>query len=122
MKNSLKKVNSEFTIVEKDNKEKFTLYKKEEKILFYNEELIENIIDSNFNKKYRKLLYLVMDISENEDSTESDIELALLKIEDLKNKLLDKYYKYISKGVLNKYLKMIILLEQKLTIPRRRSR
>ncbi|MBQ8901457.1 MAG: hypothetical protein IJY87_00120 [Bacilli bacterium] len=120
MKNSLKKLNSEFTVVEKENNVKFTISKSEEEKLFvYDEELVENIIDSNFNQKYRKLLYLVMDIEENEDSTDSDFELALIKIEELKNLLLSKYYKYISRELLNKYLKMMMLLEEKLTIPRR---
>lgn len=120
MKNSLKKLNSEFTVVEKENNVKFTISKNEEEKLFvYDEELVENIIDSIFNQKYRKLLYLVMDIEENEDSTDSDCELALIKIEELKNLLLSKYYKYISRELLNKYLKMMMLLEEKLTIPRR---
>ncbi|MBQ7031416.1 MAG: hypothetical protein IJN13_03480 [Bacilli bacterium] len=120
MKNSLKKLNSEFTVVEKENNVKFTISKSEEEKLFvYDEELVENIIDSNFNQKYRKLLYLVMDIEENEDSADSDCELALIKIEELKNLLLSKYYKYISRELLNKYLKMMMLLEEKLTIPRR---
>lgn len=120
MKNSLKKLNSEFTVVEKENNVKFTISKSEEEKLFvYDEELVENIIDSNFNQKYRKLLYLVMDIEENEDSTDSDCELVLIKIEELKNLLLSKYYKYISRELLNKYLKMMMLLEEKLTIPRR---
>ena len=117
MKNSLKKLNSEFTVVEKENNVKFTISKSEEEKLFvYDEELVENIIDSNFNQKYRKLLYMVMDIA---DSTDSDCELSLIKIEELKNLLLSKYYKYINRELLNKYLKMMMLLEEKLTIPRR---
>ena len=119
MKNSLKKLNSEFIVVEKEDNVRFTISKNEEKISIYDEELVENIIDNNFNQKYRKLLYLVMDITENEDSTESDAELALIKVEELKNLLLTKYYKYISRELLNKYLRMIMLLEEKLTIPRR---
>ena len=120
MKNSLKKLNSEFTVVEKENNVKFTISKSEEEKLFvYDEELVENIIDSNFNQKYRKLLYMVMDIEENADSTDSDCELALIKIEELKNLLLSKYYKYINRELLNKYLKMMMLLEEKLAIPRR---
>ncbi|MBE6156846.1 MAG: hypothetical protein E7161_03775 [Firmicutes bacterium] len=120
MKNSLKKVMSEFTILDKEESKKFTINtSKNEKITIYDMEMVEKIIDSNFNQKYRKLLYIVMDISENEDSTESDTELALLKIEELKNILLSRYYKYISRELLNKYLKMIFLLDEKLRIPKR---
>lgn len=121
MKNSLKKINCEFTIVEKEKNKKFIIKKNEnEKISIVDEELIENIIDREFTKKYRKLLYIVMDISGNEDSTESDAELCLIKIEELKNIILNKYYKYISRELLNKYLKMMMLLEEKLRIPDRR--
>lgn len=123
MKNSLKKVNSEFIVVEKENNSKFTINKnEEEKITIYDEELVEKVIDANFNQKYRKLLYLIMDINESEDSTESDTELCLIRIEELKNLLLTKYYKYISRELLNKYLKMIMLLEEKISMSKSRGR
>lgn len=119
MKSSIKKVKSEFEVVEKEEK-KFTLNMNEsEKIIIYNDDLLEKVIDNKFNKKYRKLLYLVMEVAENGDS-EDEINIALLKIEELKNILLNKYYRYINKDILNKYLKMIMLLEQKLTVPKRR--
>lgn len=114
MKDKIKKINCEFTIVEKENEYKFVFNKKNEKIYIYNEELVEKIIDNSFNQKYRKLLYIIMDIVENEDSTDSDEELILIKIDELKNLLLAKYYKYISRELLNKYLKMLMLLEEKL--------
>jgi len=114
MKDKIKKINCEFTIEEKEIEYKFVFNKKKEKIYIYDEELIEKIIDNSFNQKYRKLLYIVMDITENDDSTESDAELILFKIDELKNLLLSKYFKYISSELLNKYLKMLILLEEKL--------
>lgn len=114
MKDKLKKINCEFIIEEKEKDYKFVFNKKSEKIYIYNEELVEKIIDNSFNQKYRKLLFIVMDITENEDSTESDTELILFKIDELKNLLLAKYFKYISKELLNKYLKMLMLLEDKL--------
>ena len=114
MKEKIKKINCDFTIEEKEKNYKYVFNKKNEKIYIYNDELIENVIDSTFNQKYRKLLYIVMDITENEDSTDTDAELILYKIDDLKNLLLTKYFKYISKELLNKYLKMLLLLEDKL--------
>lgn len=120
MKSYIKKVNSEFLVLEKEADSKFTITKsEEEKIVIYDEVLVEKIIETKFNNKYRKLLYIVMDINENEDSTESDAEIVLFKIEELKNLLLAKYYKYISRELLNKYLKMLMLLEEKLIIPNR---
>ena len=92
MKSSIKKVKSEFEVVEKEEK-KFTLNMNEsEKIIIYNDDLLEKVIDNKFNKKYRKLLYLVMEVAENGDS-EDEINIALLKIEELKNILLNKYYR-----------------------------
>jgi len=120
MKSNLKKVKCEFNVLDKEEGKKFTFnIGPNEKITIYDEELIEKIIENKFNKKYRKLLYIAMDISESDDSTESDVDIALIKIEDLKNKLLSKYYKFISKELLNKYLKMLMLLEEKLNIPKR---
>jgi len=87
MKDKIKKINCEFTIEEKEIEYKFVFNKKKEKIYIYDEELIEKIIDNSFNQKYRKLLYIVMDITENDDSTESDAELILFKIDELKNLL-----------------------------------
>ena len=119
MKSSIKKLNSELEVVEKEDK-KFTLNMNEhEKIIIYNNELLEKVIDNKFNKKYRKLLYLVMEVTGNDDSDDDEINIALLKIEELKNILLGKYYKYISKELLNKYLKMMMLLEEKLSVPKR---
>ena len=119
MKSSIKKLNSEFEVVEKEN-QKFTISINEnEKIIIYDKELLEKVIDNKFNKKYRKLLYLVMEVKENDDSDDEKINIVLLKTEELKNLLLSKYYKYINKEILNKYLKMILLLEEKLNVPKR---
>ena len=111
--NSLNKVKNEFEIIEIKEEKIFAINKKDEKIIIYNKEILERIIDKNFNKKYRELLCLTMSIIEDEDSTESDTELALLKIEDLKNYILSHYSKCLSKELLNKYLKMLMLLGQK---------
>jgi len=123
MKNSLKKVSSEFYVLEKEDGKKFTITKsEEEKIIIYDEKLIESVIEKKFNQKYRKLLYIIMDINENDDSTESDTLLCLEKIEELKKLLINKYYKYITKDILNKYLKMIYLLEEKIKLKKHRGR
>lgn len=122
MKEVIKKVKCEFEVVDKEDKA-FTLnISDSEKIFIYDDELLEEVIDKKFNKQYRKLLYLVMDITENDDNDDENINMALLKIEDLKNILLSKYYKYISRELLNKYLKMLMLLDEKLTLPRSRGR
>lgn len=116
----LKKVSNTFEIIENNEEVLYTINKKNNKICVYNKDLLENIIDKNFNKKYKELLYLVMTINDDEDSSDSDTELALLKIEDLKNYILSHYQKYIGKDLLNKYLKMMMILEGKLLAPKKK--
>ena len=41
------------------------------------------------------------------------------QIDELKNTLINKYSKHINRELLNKYLKMLLLLEDKLVIPER---
>ena len=109
----LEEVSCNFEIVEMPNLEGITLNKNNAKITIYDKEIIEKVIDENFNKKYRTLLYLIMSLNDSEDTTETDTELAFLKIDDLKNHLL-KYYKFISKDLLNKYLSMLMILGEKI--------
>ena len=118
--NSLSKLKCDLEIVELKEEKLFTINNKNEKITLYNKEMLEKIIDKNFNKKYRELLYLIMTITEDDESTESDAELALLKIDELRKYLINHYGKNISRNLLNKYLKMLMLLEQKLNVPRKR--
>ena len=118
MKSSIKKINSEFTVVEKNENNIFSFSDKDgSKISVYNTAMVEKIIDDKFNKKYRKLLYLVMETIENEDADETDLESLILKIDGLRRLLLNKYYKYIGKDMMDKYLKMILLLEAKIKMP-----
>jgi len=120
MKNSFKKVNAEFEIVEFDDKKTFTVRKEEEKITFYDEKLIEDIIIKKFNDKYKRLLYIIMDITNSEDATDTDAEIIRSQIEELRNLLLNKYSKYLSRELINKFLKMLLILDSKLVIPERR--
>lgn len=111
MKN-IKKINKDFIIVNKEEKKAFTI----KNIKVYDEDLIAKIIDNRFNEKYKKLLYIVLNITESDDDTESDTEIVLIKIENLKKLLLTKYYKFIDVRYLKKYLKMLMLLEEKLSM------
>lgn len=113
----LEQVKCDFEIIEDHNQNGLILNKKNNniKITIYDQSLIEKIIDDNFNKKYRALLYMIMSLN-SEDTTESDTELALIKIDDLRKILLSKYFNLISKELLDKYLNMLLLLEQKVPI------
>lgn len=120
MKNSLQKVSTEFEIIEFEDKKTFTITKEKEKIVFYDEKLIEEVIEKKFNEKYKRLLYIITDISSSEDATETDAELVRNQILELRNLLINKYGRYIQKELLNKYLKMLMILDSKLVIPKKR--
>ena len=119
MKNSLKKINSEFEIIEFEDKKTFTIKKLEEKITFYDERLIEEVISKKFNDKYKQLLYIIMDIVSSDDATETDADLVREQINDLRNSFVNKYAKYLSSDLLNKYLKMLLILDSKLVMPKK---
>lgn len=117
MINSIKKVATEFEIVEFDEKKLFSIKKDEEKISLYDSNLVENVIDRKFNDTYKRLLYIVMDINNSEDSEESDAYIVRDQIDELRNSLINKYEKYLSRDILNKYLKMLLILESKIVVP-----
>ena len=79
----IEKINKDYDIVELNLKNEFTIVKGNSCLKIYDKKIILKLIDKNFNKKYQELLYLVMEIEE--DSTDTDNYLALLKIDELKN-------------------------------------
>lgn len=113
----IKSPKNEFLIEEITFDKGFKLPSKKVKVEVYDKRRKEKIIENNFKKEYRKILEMVLNI--NEDSSEEDALYVRDKIVEFKNSLLKKYEKYLSKSALNKYLKMILLLEQKLIIPKK---
>ena len=88
----LEKINTEFEVLELDLTSSFTVTKDSHNTIhIYDKSIAENMIDKNFNKKYQELVYLVMDVVDS-DSTETDSELVLLKINDLKDKISEIYF------------------------------
>lgn len=118
------KVKCEFEISEMNEKPIFSFSSNndDEKIVIYDENLIVPTINAIFNMKYRRLLYIIMNIDESEDATESDSEIVLLKINELKNYIINMFGKYLSKDELNKYMNMLMLLESKLPVLEERGR
>ena len=115
MISSIKRTKKEFVIVDKKDNSKVTITNKvEDKLVIYDEDILSEIVDNKFNKKYKELLYLVTEIEESEDSTESDAELALLKIDDYRTKIIEKYFRYLKATDKEKYLKLLALLDNKL--------
>lgn len=110
MGNSIKKVTNEFTIKEENDGVIYTINKQDEKIVVYDEELVRNIIEKAFTSKYKKLLAYIMN---DEDDTSDNEEYILSKIDDLKRIIYNKYLKYLDERTINKYFRMLELLEDK---------
>jgi hypothetical protein len=119
---SIKKTKSEFAVIELKDEELFSIEKKDEIIKVYDQDILEKIVDDSFNSKYKKLLCLIMNINEDEDSTETDAELALEKIDGLRKYVLTHYSNLISTRNMNKYIKMLLLLESKISFNKRRGK
>ena len=113
----IKETKTNFKIVEKEEKEVLKVEKNNTKINIYDKELVSNMIDKKFKKKYKEVLLLLSD-----DAGEEDTENIILKIDYLKRLIIEKYYRYLPKSYINKYLKMISILESRVSILERKGR
>ncbi len=113
----IKSPKNEFLIEDLTFDNGFKLPSKKVKVEVYDKKIKEKIIAENFKKEYRKILEMIVSI--NEDGSEDDALYVRDKVMEFKNSLIKKYEKYLSKNTLNKYLKMILLLEQKIVIPKK---
>jgi hypothetical protein len=87
MKNIVDKMPSVEGEVKLDLKDGFTFSPKNDSetiITIYDDELLNNCIDHKFNNKYKKLLAIIINILQSDDSTESDFEIALGEVEKAK--------------------------------------
>ena len=122
--NKINEVKSDFEIIEMDELEGLTITKKanNEKVTIYDPILISEIVDKNFEKKYKKLLYMVMMFNELDDSSSDDAEGIILQIEAFRNYLINKYYKLIGNGKLNQYIEMLLMLESQVNLNMHKGR
>ena len=115
----VKKTNKEFEVVEKKENEILQINSKnDDKLLIYDKKLVQNVIDQKFDKKYKKLLMLVLDVTESEDATDTDSELVLMKIEEFKILIMNNYIKFVNQNTINKYLRKIMVLEERINLNR----
>ena len=78
--------------------------------------MIDAILTTKFNKKYRRLVMIVFNIlqSSDEDTTEGDIMIALDEIAKLREIILNKYQKFLSHEKEEKFIKQLRILENEL--------
>ena len=117
--NKITKVKSDFEILELDTKEGLTITKKVE---IYDPILIQEIIDKNFEKKYKKILYKIMLFNEQENNSSDDAEAIVLEIDNFRKYLINKYYYILGGHKLNQYINMLLMLESQINIEHTKSR
>ncbi len=120
----INEVKSDFEILEMDDIEGLTITKKanNEKITIYDPILISEVFEKNFEKKYKKLLYMVMMFNETEDASSEDAESIVLQIEDFRNYLIRKYYNILGSHKLSQYINMLLMLESNINLTNSKSR
>lgn len=86
------------------------------KITIINPKMIDGILTTKFNKKYRQLVMIVFNIlqSNDEDTTEGDIIIALDEIAKLREIILNKYQKFLEHEKEEKFVKQLRILENEL--------
>ena len=118
----IREVKNDFKIIELNEENGFKIQRDNLKITIYDKEIINDLINKNLQKKYGHLLYLIASLNDNSDTsntTDSDVFLVRNKIDELRNIILTKYAKYLPKNTINKYLKTLILLEEKIIVPKK---
>lgn len=71
-------------------------------------------MEEKVTKSYNKLIKIIYDLINSEDTTSGDILVTFTEIDRIKDILLYKYNKKLKKEFIDKYLKKLYLLEQEL--------
>lgn len=114
---SKKKVLSYKKIIEMPLMEGFEFTPKNKninKITIIDSELINNILSIKFNEKFKKLTKLIMLLLNDDDSSESDLIIALDEAERLKSVLQNKYHKYLIKEKYSIFIKRLNMIESEI--------
>ena len=121
MEKTISKVKCDLELLKLEEKSIFSFGSSRmgEKITIYDERLVKPTIESIFMKKYKRLLYIIMNILESDDANDSDALIVLDKINELREYLMSVYGKHLKKDELHRYLKMLEFLESKLVIPKK---
>lgn len=92
-------------------KSKYIVNEKIKKIIVYDKESLKRILYDRFKIKYTRLLKIIED-TVSSDSNNGDLYICLDETAKLKDILLHKYKKYLSKEKYNKFLEGINFSEE----------
>ena len=81
-------------------------------ITIYDEEKIQKIIMRNYQKKYKRILKILQDLSSNEDSSITDYMICLGEVQKLKEILNYKYQKFLKAEAYKMFLDKITFFEK----------
>ena len=85
-------------------------------IIIVNPELIDKLIGTDFDKKYKNILELYLKALEDEGDCEGTLMKALGEVNRLRSIIIRKYQRALSKKTLEKLLKKLKILENELRI------
>ncbi len=111
MNKVLKQDKNEFKIIEITEEEGFLLNSRKNnyEIKIFDEKLIKNIIEDNFQKNYKRILKQIIDEDDNDNN-----ERVLTEIESYMIYIKNKFGKFLTEKELNKYLRMLTMAHQNL--------
>lgn len=89
-------------------------YKRVKKITVMDPAILAQILEEKFMKSYNKLIKIIYDLVNSDDTNSGDILVTYTEIDRLKQILLYKYNKKMHKEFIDKYLKKLYLLELEL--------
>lgn len=78
--------------------------------------MTDKIFTIKFEKAFRRLVSLAMNVIDDEDASEDDVTIVLDEAKLVKEILLNKYEAYLSKEKKELFLKKIKVIEQEMTL------
>lgn len=89
-------------------------YKWVKKVTILDTEMLRMVWENKINKEYEKLLKLIYSLISEEDTTSGDVLIAYTEIDRIKKYLVSLKEKGLKKEIIEKYLKMLYILELEL--------
>ena len=83
-------------------------------MILVDEELKKNMINKQLERTFRKLVAMILDIEESENTSASDCIMALNEITKIESMIEKKYQKELTKKEYERFLKKLNLLKNKL--------
>ncbi len=84
------------------------------KVTILDKDLLNKVWENKISREYEKLLRLIYALVASDDTTSGDVLEAYTELERIKDYLLSLAKKGLTKGIIEKYLKKLLILEHEL--------